>query len=78
MPWKDSIALGLGPNERMYLKILAEVKEPVRLNVLASKMGLPKKTLTDTIEGFLMRMGLILKSDKGMMIMPEGLEHLAE
>ncbi len=69
-------SLGLGPNERIYLKILAEAKEPVRLNVLASKMGLPKKTLTDTIEGCLMRMGLILKSDKGLMIMPEGLEHL--
>jgi len=69
-------SLGLGPNERAYLKILAEAKEPIRLNVLASRMGLPKKTLTDTIEGFLLRIGLIVKSDKGVMIAPEGLEHL--
>lgn len=68
--------LGLGPNERAYLHILAEAKEPVRLNVLASRMGLPKKTLTDTIEGFLLRIGLIGKSDKGVMITPDGIEHL--
>jgi Holliday junction DNA helicase RuvB len=68
--------LGLGPVERDYLKILAESKEPIRLNVLASKMGLPKKTLSDTVEGFLMRIGLILKTDKGLMITPEGIEHL--
>lgn len=70
-------SLGLGSVERDYLKILAEQKEPVRLNVLASRMGLPKKTLTDTIEGFLMRVGLIIKSDKGLMISPDGLEHLS-
>jgi Holliday junction DNA helicase RuvB len=71
-------SLGLGSVERQYLNILAETKEPIRLNVLASKMGLPKKTLTDTIEGFLMRVGLIIKSDKGLMISPEGLVHLAK
>jgi Holliday junction DNA helicase RuvB len=71
-------SLGLGPNERMYLRILAEVREPVRLNVLASRMGLPKKTLTDTMEGFLLRIGLIVKSDKGVMVTPEGLTHLRD
>jgi Holliday junction resolvasome RuvABC ATP-dependent DNA helicase subunit len=41
-------------------------------------MGLPKKTLTDTMEGFLLRIGLIVKSDKGVMVTPEGLTHLRD
>ena len=69
-------SLGLGPVERDYLTMLSESKEPIRLNVLASRMGLPKKTLSDTVEGFLMRIGLILKTDKGLMITPEGIEHM--
>ena len=71
-------ALGLGPIERKYLRILAQPAEPVRLNVLASQIGLTPKTVATTIEEFLLRVGLIGKSDRGRMITGEGLRHLQE
>lgn len=56
--------LGLGPTEQQYLAILAD--GPNRLNVLASRLGLPTKTISDVhVEGFLLRSGLIVKDDQG-------------
>ncbi|MGO9113414.1 MAG: Holliday junction DNA helicase RuvB C-terminal domain-containing protein, partial [Thermoguttaceae bacterium] len=55
--------LGLGPMEQRYLKSLAEGAS--RLNVLASMLGLPSRTLSSVIEPFLIRAGLVLKDDGG-------------
>jgi Holliday junction DNA helicase RuvB len=56
-------ALGLGPTEQQYLDALAE--GATRLNVIASLLGLPARTVSQVIEPFLLRSGLIVKDDQG-------------
>ncbi len=56
-------SLGLGPTEQRYLSLLAE--GPTRLNVLASILGLPARTLAEVTETFLVRAGLLTKDDQG-------------
>jgi len=53
--------LGLGPTERGYLRILLE--GPTRLNMLASRLGLPTRTVAEVTEPFLIRAGLVEKDD---------------
>jgi holliday junction DNA helicase RuvB len=49
-----------------------------RLNVLASMLGVSTKVLTKTVEPFLLRSGMIVKSDGGVRLLTEkGREHLA-
>lgn len=55
--------LGLGPTEQQYLKVLLEGS--TRLNVLASRLGLPSKTVAEVTEPFLIRAGLVVKDDQG-------------
>lgn len=55
--------IGLGPNERRYLELLAEGAS--RLNVVASMLGLPARTVAQVVEPFLLRAGLIVKDDAG-------------
>lgn len=55
--------LGLGPTEQQYLSFLAE--RPTRLNVIASRLGLPMRTVSDVTESFLIRAGLVMKDDQG-------------
>jgi Holliday junction DNA helicase RuvB len=55
-------ALGLGPVEQQYLLIVAE--RDTRLNVLASRLGLPPRTVSEVTEPFLLRAGLVAKDDQ--------------
>jgi Holliday junction DNA helicase RuvB len=55
--------LGLGPTERRYVEILAQGAD--RLNVIASILGLPTRTVSEVTEPFLLRIGLIVKDDQG-------------
>ena len=55
--------LGLGPTETKYLEILTN--GATRLNVLASMLGLPSRTVSEVTEPFLVRAGLIFKDDQG-------------
>lgn len=66
---------GLDVNEQRYLQILLE--GPMRVNVIASKMGLPRKTVQDVIEGdYLLRSSLIAKEeDSRRVLTPDGLRH---
>lgn len=67
-------ALGLGPTEQQYLKVLLE--GPTRLNVLASRLGLPSRTVAEVTEPFLIRAGLIAKDDQGRrQLTAQGREH---
>lgn len=67
--------LGLGPTEQHYIRILAD--GPTRLNVLASMMGLPARTVSQVSEPFLIRVGLMVKDDQGKRVLTEkGREHL--
>jgi len=67
--------LGLGPNEQAYLRIL--VQGPARLNVLASALGLPTRTVSAVIEAFLIRAGLIAKDHQSIrQLTAKGREHV--
>jgi holliday junction DNA helicase RuvB len=56
--------LGLGPTEQTYLRILAD--SPTRLNVIASLLGLPPRTVSQVTEAFLLRARLITKNQHGL------------
>jgi Holliday junction DNA helicase RuvB len=67
--------LGLGPLERQYLSILSE--GPTRLNVIASVLGLPTRSVSQVVEQFLVRSGLIDKDKSGLRQLTfKGLEHV--
>jgi Holliday junction DNA helicase RuvB len=69
--------LGLGPVEQRYLRTLAEGN--TRLNVLATVIGLPGKTVTQVIEPFLIRSGLVVKDDQGRrQLTARGRQHLSD
>jgi Holliday junction DNA helicase RuvB len=73
---EDIDALGLGPTEQQYLRILAEGAS--RLNVIASRMGLPSRTVAEVTEPFLIRVGLVMKDEQGRrQLTAEGREHLS-
>lgn len=68
--------LGLGPTEKSYIGILLE--GPTRLNLLASRLGLPSKTVSEVTEPFLIRSGLVVKDEQGKrQLTSEGREHAA-
>ena len=67
--------LGLGVQERKYLSIL--VDGSARLNIIASILGLPTRTVSNVTEQFLIRAGLIDKDKSGMRQLTfKGLEHI--
>jgi Holliday junction DNA helicase RuvB len=69
-------SLGLGPTEQEYLRILSEGDS--RLNVIASRLGLPPRTVSQVTEPFLLRAGLVGKDDSGRrQLTARGREHLA-
>jgi len=52
---------------------------PVRLNVLASMLGVSTKVVTKTVEPFLLRSGLVVKTDSGLRTLTEiGQKHLED
>jgi Holliday junction DNA helicase RuvB len=55
--------LGLGPTDQQYLQLLLD--GPTRLNVLASRLGLPARTVAEVTEPFLLRAGLVFKDEQG-------------
>lgn len=66
---------GLGPVEQDYLRALADGAN--RLNVVASILGLPSRTVAEVTEPFLLRTGLIVKDDQGRrQLTATGREHL--
>lgn len=68
--------LGLGPTEKAYLLLLAEGAS--RLNVIASRLGLPARTIAEVSEPFLLRVGLVTKDDAGRrQLTAEGRLHLS-
>lgn len=68
-------ALGLGPTEQQYLRILVE--GDTRLNVIASRLGLPPRTVSQVTESFLIRAGFVVKDNQGLrQLTCLGREHL--
>ena len=69
-------ALGLGPVEQQYLCILAD--GATRLNIVASRLGLPPRTVSEVTEPFLIRVGLVDKDEQGKRFLTRnGRDHLA-
>ncbi len=68
--------LGLDELERRYLAILQEAGGAVRPGVMAARLGLPMLSISSVIEGFLLREGLIIRSDGGRLLTPKGLRHI--
>jgi Holliday junction DNA helicase RuvB len=69
--------LGLGPMEQMYMNILLE--GPTRLNMIASRIGIPVRTISDVTEGFLIRSRLICKDEQGRrQLTLKGYNHMAQ
>jgi holliday junction DNA helicase RuvB len=69
-------SMGLGPTEQKYLTVVAD--NPTRLNVIASMLGLPRRTVSEVTEPFLQRAGLIVKDDQGRRQLTQmGREHLS-
>lgn len=68
--------MGLGNEERKYLKILSEHNTPIRLNVIASKLGVNNRNVSDVLELYLLRSGLIMKIDSGRTLTAAGLQYV--
>jgi Holliday junction DNA helicase RuvB len=67
--------LGLGPTEQKYLEVVSDGRS--RLNVIASSLGLPARTVSQVIEQFLIRLGLVVKDDQARRLLTEnGRSHL--
>lgn len=68
-------AIGLGPTEQRYLAVLSD--GATRLNVVASMLGLPARTVSQVVEPFLLRLGLVVKDDGGRReLTAKGRDHL--
>jgi Holliday junction DNA helicase RuvB len=69
-------ALGLDIWQQRYLCVLAENCVETRLNVIASSLGLPTKSVMQIIEPYLLRQRLVSKTERGRSITDRGVRHL--
>jgi Holliday junction DNA helicase RuvB len=69
-------SLGLDADARGYLDILHESQRPVRLTVIASRLGQPPEAVSRVIEPNLIWLGLIERNDRGRSLTPKGVEHV--
>jgi holliday junction DNA helicase RuvB len=67
--------LGFDLTEQKYLHLLREYQGPVRLNVIATHLGLPRQTI-EMLERDFIRLGLIDKTEKGRILTSQGIAHL--
>ncbi len=70
-------SLGLDNLQQKYIALLKD--GPLRLNVLASALGVSSKVLVKTVEPYLIRAAFIIKDDGGRRQLSErAREHLSE
>lgn len=71
-------AMGLNEaTDLAYMRLMQESPDGTQLSVLASRMGIPAKTLTSCVEPFLLRSGLIEKGKQSKRFLTaKGKEHL--
>jgi len=72
----DIDAAGLDGVEQGYIRLLAQSDEPLRLNIIASRLGLPTRTVSRITEPALLRQGFIEKRQDGRVLTQKGMEHL--
>jgi Holliday junction DNA helicase RuvB len=66
--------LGLDPLQQQYLKELEG--GPLRLNVLSTRLSMPRRTVVSVIEEELVRIGLVNRTEQGRTLTTMGYEHL--
>lgn len=72
-------SLGLDSLEQRYLQILNEAADgPLRLNIIATRLGLPTRTIEKIVESDLIRIGLVTKDDRGRILTGAGREHIKQ
>lgn len=59
---------GLDANDRLYLNALKKAKEPLGLKSISAMTGIAIDTIENSIEPFLMRMGYIVRTQKGRIL----------
>jgi Holliday junction DNA helicase RuvB len=70
--------LGLTETDRSYLRYLIEAEDAVGLNTLASVLGESVETITESLEPFLLRQGLVERTAKGRIPTAKARELFAE
>jgi holliday junction DNA helicase RuvB len=70
--------LGLEAQDRRYLTTLANVYigGPAGIQALSASLNVPADTLEDEVEPFLLRLGFVLRTQRGRMITDAALSHL--
>ena len=70
--------LGLDKMDRRILETIAIKfsRRPVGLDTLAAAIGESKDTIEETYEPFLIQQGLLMRTPRGRVITPRGLEHV--
>ncbi len=69
-------AVGLSADERQYLSILSESGRPMRLGILASRLGQSPEAVSKVLESNLLWLGFIDRSDRGRSLTAKGIEHV--
>ena len=69
---------GLTPIERKILKTLYETDKPIGLDNLSIIANEAPKTLSTSIEPFLIRKGLVIRGSKGRMITKKGIDYIEQ
>jgi Holliday junction DNA helicase RuvB len=67
---------GLDTTDRKVLKLLLQAAAPVGLSTMAASLGEEESTLSDMVEPYLLRMGLIQKLPNGRVITQAGVDAL--
>lgn len=72
--------LGLGPPERMLLAAIIDNYQggPVGVETLAALTAEERTTIEDTIEPFLMQIGLLERTQRGRKVTPKAFKHLGK
>jgi len=59
---------GLTENDRRYLDVLKKMDKPIGLKTLSSLLNIETETIENVIEPFLLRLGLMMRTNKGRVV----------
>jgi Holliday junction DNA helicase RuvB len=70
--------MGLDPQDRKYLETILRVFDggPAGVEAIAHTLNVAPDTLTDEVEPFLLRAGLVVRTSRGRKLTAKGYEHL--
>jgi Holliday junction DNA helicase RuvB len=69
---------GLDPTELKYLEVLRTAGKPVRVGTLSARLGLPPRTISNVLEAYLLRLGLVNRCEQGRELTPLGIEFVSK